>query len=181
MKFTSYNETNAPEDTKGILAAVKGKYGFVPNLMGVLAESKPVIESYIQLSDQVSNAGFDPIETQVMYLAANFENECDYCMAAHSTISKGMNMPEDVLNSLRAGTDISNPKLNALAVFTRSVVSKQGWVSEQDTQKFIDAGFTQKHILGVVLGVAHKTISNYINHINKTEVDSQFAGQIWKK
>jgi len=181
MKFETYNENNAPEATRSTLAAVKEKYTFLPNLMGALAESKPVLDSYLQLGEKLSESTLTDEEIQVLYLATNYENGCTYCMAAHSTVATMMNMPSHILESLRAGKTLDNPKLDALANFTRSVVDKRGWLDNSDTEKFLAAGYTKANVLDVILGVAHKTISNYVNHINETELDAAFAPQKWSK
>jgi alkylhydroperoxidase family enzyme len=40
---------------------------------------------------------------------------------------------------------------------------------------FRQAGFEQRHILGIILALAVKTLSNYTNHLFKPEVDAVFA------
>jgi hypothetical protein len=47
--------------------------------------------------------------------------------------------------------------------------------------EFLDAGYTQQQILEVILGLAHKVISNYTNHVAKTPVDAVFKKFAWKK
>ena len=180
MQHQIHDEVSSSKESNEMLKAIKGKYGFIPNLMGVLAESAPVLSSYLQLGDNLANSSFSPQEIQVMYLAINYENNCHYCMAAHSTISKAL-LSEDVLESLRSGTSINDPKLNALATFTRKVVDKRGWLDKSDVKSFTDAGYSSANILDVVLGVAHKTISNYVNHIGNTPVDNAFKAQEWSK
>lgn len=45
----------------------------------------------------------------------------------------------------------------------------------QDATIFREAGYEERHISGVILAIAVKTLSNYCNHIFKPEVDSAFA------
>ena len=181
MNYEIYNETNAPEKSQPMLKAVKEKYSFVPNLMGVLAEAPHVLESYMQLGDQLSQSTFTAEEIQVLYLAVNYEHDCHYCMAAHSTVAMGMKMPAHILEALRTGKDLDSPKLNAVATIARKAVQTRGWLEEGDIQNFLAAGFTKANVLDVILGVAHKTVSNYVNHINVTPVDDAFKSQEWKK
>ncbi len=37
----------------------------------------------------------------------------------------------------------------------------------------------ETHILGIILALSAKIISNYSNHIFHTEVDPAFAGRAW--
>lgn len=181
MKFEIYKPENAPEKSKPLLEGINKNYGFVPNLMGVLAESTPVLDSYLQLGAQLGKTSLSAQEAQVLYLAANYENDCHYCMAAHSVVAQGVKLPEHIIESLRTGGQLDDQKLDALATFTRKVIQKRGWVEDSDTADFLAAGYTKANILDVILGVAHKTISNYVNHINVTEVDDAFKSQEWKK
>lgn len=181
MKASIYNETTAPKESKELLAGVKSAYGFVPNLLGEMAESAPVLEAYLQLGTQLGKTSLSAQEQQVLYLTANYENNCHYCMAAHSTIAKGIKLPEHILTALREGKQLDDQKLDALSTFTRKVVQERGWVKDEDVQSFLSVGYTQANVLDVVLGVAHKTISNYLNHIFETPVDKAFEAQSWSK
>ncbi len=181
MKYKIHTETDSSEKSNELLSAVKTKYGFIPNLMGVLAESSPVLESYMELGSQLSKSTLTAEEIQVLYLAANYENDCHYCMAAHSTVASSMKINEDTIKALRSGQDLKDPKLNALAKFTKAVIDKKGWLDEKDLSAFLEVGYTKANILEVILGVAHKTISNYVNHINLTPVDDNFKSQEWSK
>ena len=68
-----------------------------------------------------------------------------------------------------------------MSVFTRLMVAKRGNTSEEDIQEFLEAGYTEKHILGVVTGIGVKTMSNYFNHIADTPLDEAFQGRAWSK
>lgn len=182
MKYTVYNQETAPtEEGQKTLAQIKSHYGFLPNLMGVLAESQPVLESYLHLGKQLEKSTLNAQEIQVVYLAANYENDCHYCMAAHSTVAHGMKMPEHFIDVLRTGKDLDDPKLSVLAGFTREVVRQRGWVNEEEIQKFLSGGYTKANVLDVILAVSHKTISNYVNHINETDVDPAFKKYEWSR
>ena len=75
-----------------------------------------------------------------------------------------------MIEALRNGTPITNTRIEALRTFTAQVVNNRGWVSDSDVQAFISAGYTQQNILEVILGMAHKVMSNYTNHIANTPV-----------
>ena len=46
-------------------------------------------------------------------------------------------------------------------------------------QTFLDAGFTKRNILEVILGYSQKIMSNYTNHIADTPVDKPFQKFAW--
>lgn len=55
----------------------------------------------------------------------------------------------------------------------------RGWPASDDVDQFLAAGYTRENILEVVLVVALKTLSNYINHLADTPLDQQFEAFAW--
>lgn len=86
---------------------------------------------------------------------------------------------EDSADALRNETPLPNDRLEALRTFTLNVVRNRGNVSDDAVQAFLDAGFNQRQILEVILGVSMKVMSNYTNHLANTPVDSVFAKYAW--
>jgi len=180
MKFDVYSIDNAAEKSRATLAGVKQAYGFVPNLFGVFAESPAAVQAYAAIGKALQDAGLNAVEQQVVFLSVSTENECNYCVAAHSTIAQGVKMPDEVLAALRAGEELPDARLQALSAFTRAVINKRGWVAGEDLQAFVDVGFERRHVLDVLTIIAMKTLSNYTNHIAETPLDDAFSAQAWK-
>ena len=65
-------------------------------------------------------------------------------------------------------------KLQVLHETTLLVLRNRGLLSDEALEAFYAAGYEQKHILGILLGLSQKVISNYINHIAKTPIDDAF-------
>jgi len=180
-QFTSHTVATAPEAARPIFKGVKGAFGFVPNLQSYMAESPELLAGYTALWDLFSKSTLTAHEQQVVYMTANFENECHYCMAGHTTLAKLQKMEDGVIAALRNGTALPDARLEALHRFTTLVVRNRGWVNEADVDAFIEAGFTRRHVLDVVLGVATKVMSNYTNHIVHTPLDAFMKGNEWSK
>ncbi len=179
MKFDVYSIDNAPEKSRPTLEGVKQAYGFVPNLFGVFAESPAATQAYAAIGKALESAGLNAVEQQVVFLSVSAENGCKYCVAAHSTIAKGVKMPAEVLTALRDQDDLPDARLQALAAFTRAVIENRGWVPDADLEAFVDAGFERRHVLDVLTIIAMKTLSNYTNHIAETPLDEAFSEQAW--
>jgi AhpD family alkylhydroperoxidase len=180
-QFTSHTLDTAPDAARPIFEGVKGAFGFVPNLQSYMAESPELLAGYSALWDLFSKTSLTPHEQQVVYLTSNFENECHYCMAGHTTLAKMQKMDPAVIEALRAGTPLPDARLEALHHFTTLVVRNRGWVSDTDVDAFLLAGFTRRNVFEVVLGVATKVMSNYTNHIVHTQLDAFMAGNEWSK
>lgn len=171
-------ETAKPEGREALQKAEAG-FGFVPNLVQVLANAPAAAHAYLDLGGRFDDTSLAPEERQVVLLATSFENECGYCMAAHSTVANMVGIDEEDLKAIRDGTELPTARLNALRDFTRAMVEKRGDVTQEDLRQFQEAGFEQDQVLEVILGVAMKTLSNYTNHIAKTPVDEAFEAQQW--
>ena len=177
--FQIHSPETAPDDAKDVLGKVKARYGFVPNLLGALAEALTAAETYLVLTDALANSSFTPEERHVVWFTVNAIHECHYCMAAHTGIAKSEKIAEDVIERARTGSNYSDPRLQALKVFTTKMVLNRGWVQPQDVDAFLAAGFTRRHVLEVIRGMSHKVLSNYTNHIVATPVDRPFASFQW--
>ncbi len=179
MQFQIHTKETAPEASRATLEATAKKYGFLPNLFGVLAESPTAVQAYAAINKTLEQSALTPVEQQVVTLTVSATNNCAYCMGAHSAVAQMVRMPEDVLASLREQRPLSDHKLNALRVLVLSVLHHRGWVPEQDLENVAAAGYTQRHLLDVLTIVALKTLSNYVNHLAHTPLDPQFASQAW--
>jgi uncharacterized peroxidase-related enzyme len=179
--FAVHTETTAPEASKEALAGVRQALGFAPNLMGVLAGAPGALEGYLTLSRLFESSSLTPVERNVVLLSVSFENGCDYCMAAHTGVAKMQGVPEDFISALRDGSPIKDAKLQALRAFTASITRQRANLPESGVDGFLAAGFTQRQVLEVILGVTQKTLSNYVNHLAHTPLDAAFAPLKWSR
>mgnify|MGYP001499130420 CR=1 FL=1 len=167
--------------SKALLEAAKKKLGFVPNMYGAMANEPALFEAYATSYDAFRDeTGFTPVEQEVIFLAISRANGCDYCMAAHSFVADAMSkVPTEVTDAIRDGHHIPDAKLGALVKFTTTMVESRGRPSEADVANFRAAGYSEKNILGIILAISVKTLSNYTNHVFHTPVDEVFAGRAW--
>lgn len=179
--FTIYTEENAPEESKALLEDSKKAYGMVPNLHGVFAEAPGLLDAYKKVGDLFAASSLNKDEVTVVWQTINVEHNCHYCVPAHTGVAKGMGVDDAITEALRNETPLADPKLEALRTFTLSVVRSRGNVDDSAVAAFLAAGFTKRQILEVVLGTAHKVMSNYTNHLANTPVDAAFAGFDWHK
>lgn len=179
--FTMHNMDSAPEESKAHLQGALGLRGRVPNVYGILAEAPIAIETYLALAGILKRSSFTPSERHVVWFTFNSYHNCSYCMAAHTFLAKGEKVPEDVIETARAVGEYQDPKLEALRVFSLSMAEKRGWVSTQELDSFLAAGFTKQNVFEVIVALSHKVLSNYANHIVETPVDSAYEKYSWTK
>ena len=177
--FTLHTIETAPDDSRTQLAVIEKNWKFVPNLHRTLAESPVTLEAYGALFGLVTKSSLTPAEQQVAYLAINVLNECEYCTSGHSALARMAGVAPDVVEALRNAIPIADPRLQALRVFAEAVVTQRGLVGDTAVEEFLAAGFTKAQVLEVIMVVATKTISNYVNHITKTPLDGFMAATKW--
>lgn len=179
-QFTQYSIETAPTASKPGLEGTKAAFGFVPNLQSFMAESPALLNSYGAVWDIFSKqTSLTAIEQQVVLLTINYENNCHYCMAGHSTLAKMVKMDDATLNALRDNTIIPDGRLQTLREFTRQLVVNRGFVSDETIDGLIAAGFTKANVLDVIAAIALKIMSNYTNHITHTPLDDFMKANEW--
>jgi AhpD family alkylhydroperoxidase len=181
IAFQRYTADTAPEASRQHLAGVKAQFGFIPNLQSIMAESPELLAAHGVLWAEFSRTTLTQHEQQIVFMTAIYENDCHYCMAGHTTMARMQKLGEDVITALRNGGPIADPRLEALHRFTTLVVRDRGFVADAEVQAFLDAGFTRRNVLEVVLGVSIKIQSNYTNHLVGTPLDPFMKGNEWTK
>lgn len=179
-QFAVHTRKSAPEQSVKLLEQAELEFGFVPNLLGVLAESPAVLKSYLALGKIFDESSFSPVERQIVILAVSRRNGCEYCMGAHSVIARLQKVPEQAIEAIRQDEPIEDRPLEALREFATIVVDRRGWISEQDIARFEKEGFTHAQVLEVIVAISFKTLSNYVNHFAGTPLDNAFHGSEWQ-
>lgn len=172
---------NAGADAKPILEKALAQVGFIPNMYARMVHSPALLDTYLHgYAAFRGESGFSTLEQEVLFLVISRENGCEYCVAAHSFIAdKKSGVPAEVTDAIRDGRPIRDPKLQALARFARIMVAARGLPSRADAEAFLAAGYEDRHMLGVVLAISVKTISNYANHLFHTPLDAMFEARRW--
>lgn len=171
---------SAPEAGADAIRKAEKAMGFAPNLVRMLAESPQAAQAYLAVSELFSQTDLSPVEQQVVLLSTSFENECHYCMAAHTAGAKKAGASDEVIDALRTGGKVPDERLEALRRFVATMVKERGWVNDQGIQAFLAAGFEKRHVLDVIVGVMLKTCSNYANHVADTPLDEALEPFAWE-
>ena len=179
INFEIHTISSAPHGSKALLKSSLDNYGMIPNLHGIMAESPQTFQGYLTLTKLVMESSFTPIERHVLWLVINVENECHYCVPAHTLIAKQDGVADDIIEALRTGQPIPTLRLETLRQFALAILKHRGHPSPTNIENFLNVGFTHRQVLEVVLVIAHKVLSNYINALAETKLDPIFAQYAW--
>jgi AhpD family alkylhydroperoxidase len=174
MSTTVHTLESSPENARPLLEQAEQAFGFVPNLLGVMAESPALLEAYMSLGQLFSKSGFSATEQQVVLLTVSERNGCKYCLAAHRGIAKMQGVDTGVIEATAGGQPLDDGKLEALRRLTAEIVDSRGVPEAATVEQFFDADYDRAALFDVILGVGMKTLSNYTNHLAHTPIDEQF-------
>ncbi|HAT1821713.1 TPA: carboxymuconolactone decarboxylase family protein [Legionella pneumophila] len=182
MKAPLKTESEVDEWGKTLFERSKKAYKMVPNLYQAMANAPEILQSYMDCYQNFrEHSGFTSAEQEVILLVISYENGCEYCMAAHSTMADFYSkVPTEVTEAIRTDNIIPDGKLRALAEMTKEMLLSRGRPSPSCVEQFLRAGYQEKQLLDIVLAIATKTMSNYTNHLFSTPVDAAFKAREFK-
>ncbi len=179
-KFERLDETTAPAASLPLIEKSKAAFGRLPGLHAVMAGAPALLDGYQVLHRLFAEeTSFDADEKTVVWQTINVAHECHYCVPAHTGIAKAMQVDDAISNALRDETALPSEKLEALRAFTLVMLNSRGRPTNQEMQTFFAAGYTERHVLEIILGLAQKVMSNYTNHIADTPVDPVMQKFAW--
>ena len=117
----------------------------------------------------------------MVLIATSYEHGCTYCVAADSGLARVEGLSEENIEALRNGTPLLDSKLSALRDLTIKLVQNRGWMGKEEVEAFFAAGYGKQQVLEVILGISHKLMSNFTNHVASTPLDKPFQKDAWEK
>ncbi|MDR3463006.1 MAG: carboxymuconolactone decarboxylase family protein [Beijerinckiaceae bacterium] len=172
----------APSDAKPRLAAAEAANGYLPNLLGLLANAPSALEAYLTLSGINAKAGLTLAERETVQITAAATHGCGFCVAGHTAIAlKKAGLPAPEVEALRSVAALSDARLDAVQSFTTAVIRSRGAVSDEELAAFKTAGFSDANALEVVLGVGLATICNFANNLGQPELNAQLEPYRWER
>ncbi len=173
-RLTIHTVESAPEKAKPRVEAALKNNGFLPNLIGVLANSPEALAFYQEVGKLNGETSLTAGEREVVQILAAKINQCGFCVAGHTKLATLKKLlKEEEIQAVRAVAPIADAKLNALSDFTQQVMAQKGNVSDEELKAFFDAGYNQQQAVEVVLGVALATLCNYTNNLARTEINPE--------
>jgi uncharacterized peroxidase-related enzyme len=167
--FTVPTRETVTEANQAIFDTLKKKLGKVPNLYASMAYSKNGLGTYLAL--QGAPSSLTSKEKEIVNLVTSQVNDCEYCLAAHTTIGKMNGFTDEQILEIRSGAVSFDDKYNALAALVKSFVKNAGKVSEAAVNNFFEAGYTNENLVDTIILIGDKTITNYLYAAVKVPVD----------
>ncbi|WP_460220564.1 carboxymuconolactone decarboxylase family protein [Psychroserpens sp. MEBiC05023] len=157
------------ENNQAIFDNLNKALGFVPNIFATLAHSDTALENYLAFSN--AKTSFTNKEKEAINLAVSEVNQCQYCLSAHTAISKMNGFNDDQIIELRSGKSSDSPKLDALAKLAKNITINRGATDEAVLENFFSVGYTKGNFADAINLVGEITITNYLHRSTEVPVD----------
>ncbi len=169
-RIKSVDPSTATGKAKELLDGVKGKLGIVPNMTKVMAASLAVLEAYLGFSGALAGGLLDARTCEQIALLTAQQNQCNYCLSAHSALGKIAGLNPDEIATSRNGIG-SNAKTTAALAFAKRILDTKGQISEADLSTVRGGGFSDGEIAEIIAHVALNVFTNYFNVATDVEID----------
>jgi uncharacterized peroxidase-related enzyme len=180
-RLTLHTVDSAPQASRPYLEKSLANNGYLPNLVASLANAPVALETYLTVGEINARGSLTLAEREVVQITAAAIHGCGFCVAGHTAVAlKKAQLPETLVDGIRNQQTLSDPRLNAVAEFTRAVIATRGAVSDAAFDAFRTAGFTDANALEVILGVSLATLCNFANNLSRNELNPQLAAYRWE-
>ncbi|MGH8158813.1 MAG: carboxymuconolactone decarboxylase family protein [Rhodanobacter sp.] len=155
---------------------LKKNIGVVPNLYATFAYSEHALGNYLAL--QNGKSSLTGKEREVINLVVSQVNECEYCLAAHTMISKKLGFTDAQVLEIRSGRVSFDAKLDALARLVNGIAIQRGHIDPALLDAFFAAGWSKEHLVDTIVAIGDKIITNYLHAVTKVPVDFPAAAKL---
>lgn len=164
------NPENATGEAGNMLAAVQSGLGMVPNFIRVLANSPAALGSFLGLHAIAGSGALDPMTRERIALSVAEQNECQYCVSAHTAIGRKAGLDGSEILANRMGFS-SDTKAQAALAFARALVTHKGAVTDAEFDAVRIAGHTDGEIVEIITHVAMNIFTNLLGKATQVEID----------
>lgn len=172
------NKEQVNADSQAILESVEKKMGKIPNLYATIGYSSFALKAMLDTEAALShNSSFSAREREAVNLIVSQVNNCDYCLAAHTMMSKMRGFMEEETIAIRKA-EYSDSKLNSVIKLAQSIADNKGAADDSALQNFFDAGYDEKALIELTALIALRSFTNYVFANTQIPIDFPLAQAI---
>jgi len=168
-RLTPIDPATATGQAKELLDGVEAALGMTPNMARTMARNPAVLKGWIELNSALGRTLTRELNEQLSIAIAE-QNDCGYCLSAHTAIGGLVGLDQDELELSRAG-ESADAKVAAALTFAQTVNAKRGDVSDEDLARVRAAGYDDGDIAAIVAHVGLNVLTNYFNLVARTVID----------
>ncbi|GAB4399414.1 MAG: carboxymuconolactone decarboxylase family protein [Microscillaceae bacterium] len=164
------------EGNQAIFDNLQKGLGFLPNLYAYYAKNETALADYLALQNRKSTLRGK--EREVINLVVSQVNDCRYCQSAHTAIGKMNGFTDEQILEIRGGSASFDAKLDALAKFVKDITLHRSKPSPEVVENLFAAGYTEAHLVDIIMVIGDKIISNFIHGATQLPIDFPLAPEL---
>lgn len=165
-------------ESQTILESVEKKMGKIPNLYATIGYSSSALKAMLETEAALSHdSSFTAKEREAINLVVSQVNECDYCLAAHTTLAKMRGFTEEETIEIRKGNS-DDAKLNSVIKLAQSIANHKGNAGNGALENFFNAGYDEKALIELTALIALRSFTNYVFANTQIPIDFPLAQAI---
>ena len=169
-RITTVSNQTANIEQRALLEAIQNQLGMVPNFLRVFAHSPDALKAFLGLHHIANHGSLDAATRERIALALAQQNECEYCLSAHTAIGRKAGLNSAEIEANRTGTS-QDAKATVAIKFARALVEHKGEITNAELQSMRDAGFSEADIVEVITHVGMNILTNILGKASRVDID----------
>lgn len=169
-RISALTQSDLKGDTLKLYEGFKSKSGKVANFQATLANSPAALQGFHGLNAGVKSGSFSDKQREMIALTIGEQNNCDYCLSAHSESSRAEGLNDKQILDARRGR-ATDPKTSAILALARTINDNRGVVDDTALQAARSAGLSDSDLMETVANVSLNILTNYTNQLAGTSLD----------
>lgn len=169
-RITPVSNESANSEQRNLLNAIQSQLGMIPNFLRVFAQSPDALRAFLGLHHIANHGSLDAATRERIALALAQQNECQYCLSAHTAIGRKAGLNGAEIEANRAGTS-QDAKAAVAVKFARALVEHKGEVTNAELQAMRDAGFSESDIVETITHVGMNIMTNILGKASRVSID----------
>jgi len=161
---------NANKEQTELLDAIEAQLGMVPNFLKVFANSPAALRAFLGLHGIAGEGSLGAQTRERIALAVAQQNECQYCVSAHSAIGLKAGLSTAEIESNRAGSS-QDTKAAAAVKFAKALAEHNGDVTTAELQAVRNAGYSESDIVEIITHVGMNVLTNILGKASRVDID----------
>jgi uncharacterized peroxidase-related enzyme len=174
--FTVPTREEVSANNQAIFDNLNKMLGFVPNLYAFFGKNETALADYLAFQNRKNTLRAK--EREIINLVVSQFNDCEYCLAAHTTIGKMQGFTDEEIIEIRQAEVLFDQKFAALAQFVRETAVNRGRPSAEAVEKLFAAGYTEANLVDIIIVIGDKIVSNYLHSVTQLPVDFPAAPKL---
>jgi alkylhydroperoxidase family enzyme len=180
MNLDVLTPEHVPADSRPLLAGIGADVGLVPNLAAVTAASPTLLAAFDALRRAVSDPTFPPVHREIAGVAVGVAVDNAYGVAFHSTMLATLGVDETDIDTMRGGSEPTDPVHASVYAFARHVALDRGKVSDEVVQRAHDVGLSDADLLQLVAECTFASLVGTVDNLaGRVPLDEFLRPQEW--